>query len=120
MTLNFDFPIKILTAVENHYQSSISPDELLLAVGIDKGNDRQIDRFYHHIRRISEIGFLKTRERSYEITMAGYKFLEASASSKSLVESTKCKCFAGLTHQEIKIRFPALLIDFLMNSNFWE
>jgi hypothetical protein len=96
--------VKILKAVADHPKYEMEQDDLLQAIGIDKDNEDDRDKFYYHMMRIEEaelmtssieglgdsFGFLFLDtgagmvfiNANYELTLSGLKFLEEQRNNK--------------------------------------
>ena len=98
MKLDEGFICQILKAVEDCEQRGIEQNALLDAIGIDKNDEEQLDKFIHHMNMIEELsllsslhtrksphegfGFSRTMSglsllnTTYELTHAGYEYMK--------------------------------------------
>lgn len=130
MKLAISYIEQILGAVENHPQSRISQRELLAAIGADSKCEDDVDKFYHHMKRLQEAGFLFSPHRGqsasdgfgflftmpngrglfntdYELTWEGHRYLEAIRSD-TIGEKAR-QLFLEMSVDQFKQKFPALL-----------
>ena len=92
MKLDKDYIQKILEAVEECERSSLSMEEICKKIGVDVKDPVQFDKFYYHMKRVDESGFLTTNFKNfgfshhmaglnpalgaeYELTMRGHEHL---------------------------------------------
>ena len=130
MKLDIDYIERILTAVEEHPKSQMQQRDLLKAIGTDGENIEDEDKFYYHMKRIDEVGYLQSShlgsthidgfgfdhsigrgrslvDTSYELTWNGCEFLEAMRNDT--VKNKITDWFKGMTLDQIKSQAPVLL-----------
>lgn len=133
MKLDIDYLEQILNAVETHPQSQISQNDLLAAIDADKSNSDDEDKFYYHMKRIEEAGFLTSPHgsngndgfgfnysmpegrslfnTSYELTWDGHRYLEALQSDT--ISAKAKEMFAQMSIDQFKQKFPALILTLI-------
>ena len=132
MKLDIDYIERILAAVEEHDTSMILQRELVQALDTEMNDEKQVDKFYYHMKRIEDVDFLTSTHdafgfrfvpgrgiiyydnTNYELTWAGHRFLDALRSD-TLKEKVK-SWFLQMSIEQIKQRFPTLLIELLMHG----
>jgi hypothetical protein len=91
MKLDGDYIEEILKAVEAHPKSRMEQSDLLQAIGADRNNEDDKDKFYYHMMRIEEAGYMTSPSENfgfsprmggwsllgtdYELTWSGVRFL---------------------------------------------
>ena len=128
MKLDIDYIEKILRAVEAHSEMTIFQEELLFTIGSDAENDpAAFKKFYHHMMRIDEAGFLMCHDSSgfgfvrtsegthlldmdYELTLDGHKYLEAIGNDT--IGAKAKQMFTDMSITQFKQKFPALILAF--------
>ncbi|MGC6484194.1 MAG: hypothetical protein ACON4P_00850, partial [Candidatus Puniceispirillales bacterium] len=115
--------------VEGYPKSQMPQSKLLAAIETDAKNDDDVDKFYYHMKRIQEVGYLdsphvgtdhmdgfdfifsmsgrKLFDAEYELTWDGVNFIEALKNDTTM-EKAKA-WFKDMTVEQIKAMFPVLL-----------
>ncbi len=130
MKLDVDFIEQILAAVEEHPDSQIIQPVLLKALDIDRNDKQQVDKFYYHMMRIYEVGFLESEDEEfgflkscngwiasgadYELTWDGHQFLDAIRND-TLKDKVK-DWLKDMSLEQFKTRFPTLIIGMLTSG----
>ena len=121
MKLDINYIECILSTVEENDESRVSQEVILQA--LDAMSGHSTDKFYNHMMRISEAGFLRcdnpgfgfTRtiegisliDFDYELTWDGYQYLEAIRSDS--IGSKAKDLLVDMSVEQFKQNFPALL-----------
>ena len=138
MKLDIDYIEQILTAVQEHEKSGMYQSDLLEAIEADKENEDHIDKFYYHMKRIEEAGYLESPhidsdyrsgfgfsfsfdgmdllDTEYELTWMGCNFLEAMRNDT--VKSKIADWFKDMTFEQIKTQAPVILAEFIKKGFF--
>ena len=130
MKLDIYYIEGILKAVEAHPKARIMQRDLMEAIGANKDNEEDVDKFYYHMKRIEDVSFLDSTHygegyndgfgfnfnnlgmslfsvAEYELTWHGCEFLDAMRSET--IKEKLTIWFKDMTLEQIKIQTPVLL-----------
>lgn len=143
MKLDIDYIVTILKTVEDHSEARMLQNLLLSAINVDISNKDEKDKFYYHMKRIEEAGYLDCPphgnngldgfgfwyssnssgissisflDMEYELTWAGHNFLEAMQSDTFIEKATSF--FKDMTFDQIKKQSPVILME-LIGKGIW-
>lgn len=137
MMLDIDYIEQILKTVEAHPKSQMMQSDLMEAIKADSENEEHIDKFYYHMKRIEEAGFLTCMhvgrdfndgfgfifhntgmsllDMEYELTLSGCEFLDAMRNDT--MKSKITSWFKDMTLEQIKTQTPVLLTRLISGGN---
>ena len=121
MKLDINYIECILTTAEEHTEAIVSVE--IISKVLETMPDHSMDKFYNHMMRISEAGFLKCENPNfgfrrtivglsvvdfgYELTWEGYQYLEAIRSDSIGFKAKDL--LVNMSVEQFKQKFPALL-----------